>query len=159
LGFNNRPNWNSQSSVAGVGLSLGENHFPQTLSPRRVAHRPNNLPLQPQPPPSPGESVAHRPDNLLLQLYSHTRRTTTRLSREQTTATSHTQPRNCMATTTHSYNTHDINNYGMFRLHSRQPPKNGSGTDLALQWGIDWVHGLIGRLSPPDQFSQWCIGM
>jgi hypothetical protein len=43
--------------------------------------------LQPQPPPSPGESVAHNPDNLLLQLRSRTRRKTTRLNKEQMTAT------------------------------------------------------------------------
>jgi hypothetical protein len=82
-------------------------HFLNTLSHlERVSHRPDNLPLQPQPPPSPGESVAHRPDNLLLQLHSSTRRTTTRLNKEQTTVTSHTQPRNCKATTTNSSMTH-----------------------------------------------------
>jgi hypothetical protein len=31
----------------------------------------------------------------------------------------HTQPRDCMAATTHSYNTHDIDIYGMLRLHRR----------------------------------------
>jgi hypothetical protein len=85
----------------------------------RASHRPDNLPLQPQPPPSPGESVAHRPDNLLLQLCSHTRRTTTRLSKEQTTTTSHTQPRDCMATTANNYDTHDTDKYGMLGLHKR----------------------------------------
>jgi hypothetical protein len=63
-------------------------HFLRALSHlERVAHRPDNLPLQPQPPPSPGESVAHRPDNLLLQLHSSTRRTTVRLNKEQMTTT------------------------------------------------------------------------
>jgi hypothetical protein len=61
-------------------------HFLCALSHlERVTHRPDNLPLQPQPPPSPGESVAHRPDNLLLQLCSSTRRTTVRLNKEQMT--------------------------------------------------------------------------
>jgi hypothetical protein len=51
------------------GTPSRRTHFHNTLSHlERVAHRPDNLPLQPQPPLSPGESVAHRPDNLLLQL-------------------------------------------------------------------------------------------
>jgi hypothetical protein len=66
------------------GTPSRRTHFHNTLSHlERVSHRPDNLPLQPQPPPSPGESVAHRPDNLLLQLCSSTRRTTTRLNKEQ----------------------------------------------------------------------------
>jgi hypothetical protein len=97
-------------------------HFLCALSHlERVTHRPDNLLLQPQPPLSPGESVAHRPDNLLIQLHSSTRRTT-RLNKERMTVSNHTQPRDCMATTSHSYNTHDINNFSCFtedtgRLH------------------------------------------
>jgi hypothetical protein len=103
------------------GTPSRSSHFLNTLSHlERVSHRPDNLPLQPQPPPSPGESVAHRPDNLLLQLCSRTRRTTTRLSKEQTKATSHTQPRNCMATTTNNYDTHNTDKYGMLGLHRRR---------------------------------------
>jgi hypothetical protein len=95
-------------------------------SPREsVSHRPDNLSLQPQPqpPPSPGESVAHMPDNLLLQLRSNTRRTKVRLSKEKMTKTNHTQPRDCVATTSHSYNTHDIGNYNMLKFHRRQQQK------------------------------------
>jgi hypothetical protein len=59
-------------------------HFLRALSHlERVAHRPDNLLLQPQPPLSPGESVAHRPDNLLLQLRSNTRRPTDGLARNR----------------------------------------------------------------------------
>jgi hypothetical protein len=82
-------------------------------------HGPHNLLLQPQPLLSPGESVAYRPDNLVLKLHSHARRTTTRLNKEQTMATSHTQPRGCMATTSNNYDTHDIGKYGMLGLHRR----------------------------------------
>jgi hypothetical protein len=89
-------------------------HFHNTLSHlERVAHRPDNLLLQPQPPPSPGESVAHRPDKLLLQLCSRKGRTTTILNKEQMTTTNHTQPRNCMATTTNGYDTHNVDKYGL----------------------------------------------
>jgi hypothetical protein len=110
-------------------------HFLCALSHlERVAHRPDNLLLQPQPPLSPGESVAHRPDNLLLQLRSSTRRTTVRLNKEHMMTTVHTQPRDCVATTTHSYNTHDIDNYGMLRFHRRQQPKRLS-TNSDLQCG------------------------
>jgi hypothetical protein len=111
LGFSNRSDQNSQSSVAATGPLPGELTSTSTLSHlERVAHRPDNLLLQPQPPLSPGESVAHRPDNLLLQLRSSTRRTTTRLNKEQMTTTSHTQSRNYVATTTHSHDTHDTDN-------------------------------------------------
>jgi hypothetical protein len=100
--------------------SLRSSHFLHTLSHlERVAHRPDNLPLQPQPPPSPGESVAHRLDNLLLQLCSNIRRTTVRLIKEHMMATNHTQPRDDVTTTTHIYNTHDIYNYDMLRFHRR----------------------------------------
>jgi hypothetical protein len=99
-------------------------HFLHALSHlERVSHRPGNLLLQPQPPPSPGESVAHIPDNLLLHLCSSTRRTTIRPNKEQMTTTNHTQPRDYVATTTHSYNTRDIENYGMLKFHRRQQPK------------------------------------
>ena len=88
--------------------------FLSTISHLEIfSHRPNNLPLIPQPPLSPGESVAHRPDNLLLQLSSSTTRTTTRLNKEQMMTTNHTQPRNCMATITNSYDTHGTDKYGV----------------------------------------------
>jgi hypothetical protein len=58
-------------------------HFLCALSHlERVAHRPKNLLLQPQPPPLPGESVAHRHDNLLLLLRSSTMRKIVSLSKE-----------------------------------------------------------------------------
>jgi hypothetical protein len=60
------------------------------------------------------------PDNLLLQLHSSTRRTTVRLSKEQMMTTNHTQPRDCVATIAHSYNTHNIANYNMLRFHRRR---------------------------------------
>jgi hypothetical protein len=68
----------------------------------RVTHRPNNLPLQPKPPLSPGESVSHKPDNLLLQLCSNTMRKTIRFNKEQMMVANHTQPRDCVATIAHS---------------------------------------------------------
>jgi len=74
---------------------------------------PDNLLLKPQPPLSPGESFTHRPDNLLLQLHSSIRRTT-RLSKEWMMVANHTQARDFMATTTHSYNTHGIDNLSGF---------------------------------------------
>jgi hypothetical protein len=101
-------------------------HFHNTLSHlERISHRPDNLPLQPQPPLSPGESVSHRPDNLLLQLRSNTRRTTKRLSKEQMMTTIHTQPRNCMATTANNYDTHSTDKYEMLGLHRRRGSVHG----------------------------------
>jgi hypothetical protein len=102
------------------GTPSRSSHFLRALSHLdRVSHRHDNLLLQPQPPLSPGESVAHRPDNLLLQLQSSTRKTTVRLSKEHMMTTVHTQPRDCMATPTHNYNTQSIENYGMLRFHRR----------------------------------------
>jgi hypothetical protein len=99
-------------------------HFLCALSHlERVTHRPNNLPLQPQPPPSPRESVSHRPDNLLLQLRSSTRMTTLSLRKEQMMVANHTHPREYVATTTHNYNAHNIDNYGMLSFHKIQQPK------------------------------------
>jgi hypothetical protein len=86
-------------------------HFLCALSHlERVSHRPDNLLLQLQPPLSPRESLTHRLDSLLLQLRS----SITRLNKEQMTVSNHTQPRNCVATTSHSYNTHGIDNFSGF---------------------------------------------
>jgi hypothetical protein len=54
-GFNNRPDMNSQSTIAAVGLPQ-EINSQQFSHLERVSHRPDNLPLQ-----------SHGPDNPLLQ--------------------------------------------------------------------------------------------
>jgi hypothetical protein len=97
---------NSQSSVAGAGLSLGENRFPKnSLTWRELLTSLTTCLFNPQPPLSLGESVSHRLDILLLQLSSNTVRATTRFNKEQTTTTSHSRSRNCVATTTQNYDT------------------------------------------------------
>jgi hypothetical protein len=89
-------------------------HFSCTLSHlERVAHRPKNLLLQPQPPLSPGESISHRLGSLLPQICSNTRRMT-RLNKEQMKVSNHSLPRDCMATTNHSYIAHSIDNCSDF---------------------------------------------
>jgi hypothetical protein len=99
-GLSNRPDQNSQSSVAGAGLSLGENHFPtNSLTWRELLtglttclfnHGPDNPLLQPVSTQFPqGEDNNH----WSIQL------------RKTIRQASHTQSRNCVATTTHSYDT------------------------------------------------------
>jgi hypothetical protein len=46
------------------------------------------------------------------------------------TEENHTYPRDCVATTTHSYNTHDIENYGMLMFHRRRGLVHGFSLGL-----------------------------
>jgi hypothetical protein len=60
LGLQQQTDRKSPSSVAATGFLPGALSFLHTLSHlERVAHRPGNLSLQPQPPLSPGESVVY----------------------------------------------------------------------------------------------------
>jgi hypothetical protein len=121
LGFSNRLDQNSQSSVAAIGPlpgvltssthSLTWREFPTGLTTCLFNH--NHLPHL--------ERVLHTGlTTCFFNFCSSTRRTTTRLNKEQMMVTSHTQPRDCVATTTHSSNTHDIDNFRMLRLHRRR---------------------------------------
>jgi hypothetical protein len=97
LGLDNRPDQEFSELCSWCWTLSRRKPLPNKLSHlERAAHRPDNLPLQPQPPLSPGESVAHRPETCFFNsVPQFTRRTTTRLNKEHDKA-SHTQSRNCV---------------------------------------------------------------
>jgi hypothetical protein len=77
-------------------------HFLRALSHlERVAHRLGNLPLQPQPPPSPGESVTHRPDNLFPSTRFPTQSGNHEAQHEHTLASKPHTVKHCVATIVH----------------------------------------------------------
>jgi hypothetical protein len=146
LGFSNRPDQNSQSSVAGVGLSLGENHFPtNSLTWRELPtglttclFNHNHLPHL--------ERVLHTGlTTCFFNLFPH-KEDNNKAQQGTNDETSHTQPRDCMATTTNNYDTHDTDKYGMLGLHRRHRSVCSS----------PWVHRTHRSVFPPSR--EWFLG-
>jgi hypothetical protein len=129
LGFNNRSDQNSQSSVVATGPLPGEftstthsltwREFLTGLTTCLFNH--NHL--------SHLERVFHT--GLKTCFFNFVpaqggQQQQVNTVQENQKATNHTQPRDCVATTTHSYNTHDIGKHKMLKLPRRRRSVHGS---------------------------------
>jgi hypothetical protein len=113
LGFNNRPDRKSQSSVAATGPLPGVlTSSTHSLTWRESLTGLATCSFQPQPPPSPGESVTHRSDNLFPSTRVPTQSGNYEAQHEHTLASKPPAVKHCATTTVHGKHRHGLSQTG-----------------------------------------------
>jgi hypothetical protein len=113
LGFSNRPDRKSQSSVAATGPLPGVlTSSTHSLTWRESLTGLATCSFQPQPPPSPGESVTHRSDNLFPSTWVPTQSGNYEAQHEHTLASKPPTVKHCVTTTVHGKHRHGLSQTG-----------------------------------------------